>query len=97
MTDDKPSRKERARQLRREAYQRAKERQATDPKYLAMKEAAKQHRHEVYQAAKKRKKAATAEQKRERKQKDEGERAAKRAAASRELTKMVKPATKKPG
>jgi hypothetical protein len=53
------SRKERARQLRREAYLRAKEQRATDPRYQAMKEAAKRQRREVYLAAKDRAKAAT--------------------------------------
>ena len=98
MTDEpkaeKVSRKERARQQRREAYLRAKDHRDKDPKFLAMKEAAKQHRHEVYQAAKERRKTATAGQKRERKQRDEGEWAAQRATASEKLMKMVRPATK---
>lgn len=50
------SRKELARELRKRAYQRAKARRATDPKYLALKEAAKQHRRELYQRAKAQKK-----------------------------------------
>ena len=97
MTDEpkaeKVSRKERARQQRREAYLRAKDHRDKDPKFLAMKEAAKQHRHEAYQAAKERKQAATAEQKRERKEQAEGERAAQRATAG-ELMKKAKPTTR---
>ena len=95
-TDEKPSRKELARQQRRAAYRRAKEHRAHDPKYLATKEAAKQYRHDAYQAAKERQTAATAVQKRERKQKDEGERAARRATTGGKLMKMkmVKPTTK---
>jgi hypothetical protein len=58
--NEKQSRKERARQIRREAYQRAKERLAKDPKHQARKEAAKQYRRATYQAAKERKKALTA-------------------------------------
>jgi hypothetical protein len=55
------SRKELARELRREAYQRAKKARAADPKHLALKEAAKQRRREVYQEVKKRRKAQDAE------------------------------------
>jgi hypothetical protein len=52
------SRKEQARLLRRAAYQKAKARRATDPRFIAMKEAMKKQRREAYQAAKQRKKTA---------------------------------------
>ena len=55
------SRKELARELRREAYQRAKKARAADPKHLALKEAAKQRRRDVYQEVKKHRKARDAE------------------------------------
>jgi hypothetical protein len=57
------SRKEHARILRRQAYQRAKQIRATDPKHLAMKEALKQRRRDVYQQVKAKRKAAAAEKK----------------------------------
>lgn len=57
----KLTRKEQARQVRRAAYQRAKEQRANDPRLLAIKEAMKQRRREAYQAAKERGKAAIAE------------------------------------
>jgi hypothetical protein len=50
------SRKELARELRREAYQRAKKARAVDPRHLALKEVAKQRRREAYQEVKKRRK-----------------------------------------
>jgi hypothetical protein len=59
-TDEaKLSRKEAARQQRRAAYLRAKERRATDPRQLALKEAMKQRQREAYRAAKERRKEAT--------------------------------------
>lgn len=56
-TFEKPSRKELARQLRREAYVRQKAQRAADPRVIALKEVAKQRRKEAYQAAKARRKA----------------------------------------
>jgi hypothetical protein len=95
MTDEpkheKLSAKERARQARRAAYLRTKEWRASDPRHQAMKEAAKQHRHEAYQAAKTRKKDATVERRRQQKDKEAEDRAAKRAATDETLMKMVKP------
>lgn len=61
------TRKELAREQRREAYQRAKEQRAKDPRYLAMKEAAKEQRREAYRKAKERRKAAEAEEKKKQK------------------------------
>lgn len=54
------SRKELARELRRQAYQRAKQARANDPRHLAMKERAKQQRRELYQKAKEQRKAREA-------------------------------------
>ena len=88
------SRKERARQLRRAAYLRAKEQRANDPRYVAMKEAAKRYRREAYQAAKDRMKATTAAKKRVEKEKDAAERVEKRAAANEKLKNKVRPASK---
>jgi hypothetical protein len=88
------SRKERARQIRRAAYLRAKERRATDPRFLAMKEAAKRHRREAYQVAKDRVKTARAAKKHAQKEKDETDRAAKRVAADEKLRSKVRLASK---
>ena len=79
------SRKERARELRREAYLRAKEQRATDPRYLAMKEAAKRYRREAYQKAKERAKAITVARKQVQKEKADAERVASRNAADEKL------------
>ena len=54
------SRKELARELRRQAYQRAKQARANDPRHQAMKERAKQQRRELYQKAKEQRKAREA-------------------------------------
>lgn len=88
MTDEAPkhptlSRKEYARQIRRAAYLKAKERRATDPRLIAIKEAVKRRRREIYQAAKERKKAAVAEQK-----------AKQRVAKDATMTDLVTPGTK---
>jgi hypothetical protein len=54
----KLSKKEFAKKLRREAYQRAKEFKKNDPREIARKEKAKEQRREAYQKAKERNKAA---------------------------------------
>jgi hypothetical protein len=90
------SRKELARQLRHQAYVRAKEQRAKDPKYLAMKEAVKQGRREAYQRVKAQRKAAQAEAKTRDKQKREEQRAEERAALNGELMKLVTRGTKDP-
>ncbi len=59
------SRKELARDLRRQAYQRAKAWRAADPKQIEMKAAAKVKRREAYQQVKERRKAAEASSKTE--------------------------------
>ncbi len=53
----KLTRKEFAREMRRAAYQRAKEQRANDPKQQALKEAMKQRRKQAYQDAKARRAA----------------------------------------
>lgn len=58
---EKLSRKEYAKKLRREAYQRAKEYKKNDPREIARKEKAKEQRREAYQKAKERNKAAKKE------------------------------------
>jgi hypothetical protein len=54
------SRKELARELRRQAYQRAKQARANDPRHQAMKERAKQQRRELYRKVKEQRKARDA-------------------------------------
>lgn len=54
----KLTKKEYAKKLRREAYQRAKEYKKNDPREIARKEKAKEQRREAYQKAKERSKAA---------------------------------------
>jgi hypothetical protein len=80
------SRKELARQLRRQAYQRAKAARAADPKHLALKEAAKQRRRELYRHVKEQRKSRDAERDAERKAAD----AKQRAEAKRQLAERVK-------
>jgi len=53
-------------EMRRQAYQKAKERRAKDPRYLQMKEAAKARRREHYERVKQHRKAAQAAGKAER-------------------------------
>jgi len=82
--------RERAKELRRAAYQKAKEARAKDPRYLAMKQAAKEQRREAYRAAKERHKAAQAEEKvRTRVARDE-QQAEKRAVFDRALMELVR-------
>lgn len=58
---EKLSRKDYAKKLRREAYQKAKEYKKNDPREIARKEKAKVQRREAYQKAKERNKAAKKE------------------------------------
>ena len=88
------SRKERARRIRREAYLRAKEQRATDPRYLAMKDAAKLRRREAYLVAKDRAKAARVARKQVQKEDAEADRVARRVAADEKLRSMVRLASK---
>lgn len=87
------SRKELARQLRREAYQKAKAQRAADPKNLAMKEAAKTRRREVYQQVKARRKEGEAEQKAKRSAKHAEERAEERNSFAKRIKSALKNAT----
>jgi hypothetical protein len=89
------SRKELARQARQQAYQKAKQQRATDPKHIAMKEAARQQRRDQYQKAKAQRKAAAASQKVKQKIERTVTRTVERAAADQELTKLVTWATTK--
>ncbi len=57
-SEPKLTKKEYAKKLRREAYQRAKEYKKNDPREIARKEKAKEQRREAYQKAKERSKAA---------------------------------------
>ena len=54
------TKKERAKQYRQEAYQRAKEFRKTDPRQIALQEKQKEQRKEAYQKAKERNKLYTA-------------------------------------
>ena len=88
--DAKLSRKETARQQRRAAYLRAKERRANDPKQLVFKEAMKQRQREAYQASRERRKEATKAMKARRSE----QQAETRAAQARQL-KLIRPATER--
>ena len=85
------SRKELARELRRQAYQRAKQARAVDPRYQAMKERAKQQRRELYQKAKEQRKAREAALDAQ----HGAERDAARAEAKRQLAERVRGAVGK--
>lgn len=85
------SRKELARELRRQAYQRAKQARANDPRHQAMKERAKQQRRELYQKAKEQRKAREAALEAQ----HGAERDAVRAAAKRQLAERVRGAVGK--
>jgi hypothetical protein len=84
------ARKELARKLRRDAYQKAKERRASDPKHLALKEAARAQRRAAYAKLKEQRKAEAIAAKAGR----EKRRAEERAAADAELMKLLTWATK---
>lgn len=84
------SRKELARELRRQAYQKAKARRAEDPKHLAMKEAAKVRRRELYQQVKEQRKAGEAVEKAARSAKRTEERMEKRASFAKQLQSTLK-------
>ncbi len=75
-------------------YQSAKERRATDPRYLAMKEAAKVQRRAAYQKVKDRRKVAAADEKAKRKVEHAVASARRREEANRELMKLVTWVTK---
>lgn len=83
------SRKELAREQRRAAYRRAKERWATDPRRLAMKEAAKERRRLAYQEVKARRKAVAADEKARLKGERATARAEKREQVDDELQALV--------
>lgn len=80
------SRKELGRELRRQAYQRAKLARAADPRHAAMKERAKQQRRELYQKVKEQRKLEVAEAK----SRQKTAAAASRAEAQKQLTERVR-------
>jgi hypothetical protein len=71
------------------AYQSAKERRATDPRYLAMKEAARVQRRADYQKVKDRRKVVTAGEKAKRKAEHNVQCTGRRVEANRELMMSV--------
>jgi hypothetical protein len=79
------SQKELAKEKRHAMYKRAKERRATDPRYLAMKEAAKVQRRAAYQKARDSRKAAAADQKAKQKAEHAVQSADRRKQAHQEL------------
>jgi hypothetical protein len=83
------SQKEFAKEKRHAMYVSAKERRATDPRYLAMKEAVKVQRRAVYQKVKEQRKTVAAAEKAKRKELTSASRASKRGEADRELAKLV--------
>jgi hypothetical protein len=82
--------RERAREMRRAAYRKAKEARAKDPRYIAMKDAAKKQRREAYKAAKERHKTAQAEEKARVVAARDDLQAAKRATFDRALMELVR-------
>lgn len=83
---ERPTQKEIARQIRREAYQKAKAYRAADPRYAAMKESMKERRRSAYQRAKAQRKLVATEKKANELRK----RAEERATADKELMSMVR-------
>jgi hypothetical protein len=90
LADPKLTRKEQARQFRRAAYQKAKQRRATDPRLIAIKEAMKLRQRAAYQVAKERRKLAVAEQDRKQRERQAEVRVARETA----IQKLVKTGTK---
>ena len=88
--------RERARELRREAYRRAKAARDDDPRYLAMKQAAKEQRRAAYRAAKERHAAALAEERARGEIERSGRAAEQRAAFDRALMQLVRRGAKPP-
>ena len=88
------SQRELAKEKRHAMYQSAKERRATDPRYLAMKEAAKVQRRAAYQKVKDRRKAAAADEKTKRKAEHAVACTRRREESDRELMKLVTWVTK---
>jgi hypothetical protein len=83
------SRKEYEKEKRRAMYQNAKEKRATDPRYIKMKEVAKEKRRAAYQKVKDRRKAVVAEEKEKRKAAVTKKRVEHRIESNRELMKLV--------
>jgi hypothetical protein len=83
------TRKELVRELRHQAYEKAKQRRANDPRTIAMKQAAKIRRREIYQQVKARKKTAASAQKSELKKQHQRRAEHKRAATDAELMQLI--------
>lgn len=83
------TRKELARELRRQAYERAKKQRAKDPRVIAMKEAAKVRRREAYQKAKAQRQTAAAAAKCAAKQEHRVKTTEARVARDNELMKLI--------
>src|SRR6185312_15534978 len=81
--------RELARLLRRQAYQRAKELRAKDPRHLAMKQLAKEKRREAYRAAKEKRKAAESTERALDKKQTQERKSSERAARDGELKKLI--------
>jgi hypothetical protein len=81
--------KEHARLVRQQAYQRAKEYRAKDPRFLAMKEEAKRQRRALYQEVKAKRKAAAKVEKVEVAKRRTEARAEARAETYQDLMKLV--------
>lgn len=88
--------KELARELRRAAYRKEKERRKNDPRLLALREAKKMERRAAYAKAKERHKAQVLARKREAKAERERELAARRGKATRALLRVVGNGARKP-
>lgn len=78
------SRKELAKEQRKAAYQKAKERRASDPRHLAMNEAVKAQRRADYQKAKASRKTVASEAKASRKASASEAKANRKVAAAKE-------------
>jgi ribosomal silencing factor RsfS len=83
------SRKELAKEKRHAIYQAAKERRATDPRYVAMKEAAKVQRRAAYQKVKEHRKALAAEEKAKQKAERAAQSTSRRIEADQGLWQLV--------
>ena len=81
--------RELARLLRRQAYQRAKEARAKDPKYLAMKQLAKERRREAGKAAREKRKAEQAVERVAEKKESTARRAGERAERDQKLRELL--------
>jgi hypothetical protein len=87
------SRKEAARQRRRDAYAKAKHARKTDPRLIALQEELKVRRREAYREMKERRKAALAELKAAKRERRANRDARAQERDDRALMRFVRPAT----